>query len=674
MRRERKWLLAAVLLATNTAGSAVTIEDLAKPNAYDEVKISPDGRYLATSQFVSDTPVLGLVNLADMKMQGVGARDDSQIVNFEWVAPDRLMYSIGERWNGMDQPVANGELFTIKGDGSDAAMIFGYRASGQMASASTHIKQAEPDIAIGSLIAPLLQDPGFALIKSYPLNHTVNANNFGGSAYTDSFSGSFPEAYKINLRDGKKTRVLTSPLRRAYFVADHQGVIRFVIGAGDDQKQKILYRANDSAAWETVWEEGAGGHDFVPLLFDRSNKSVYVRCGTGAADAICRWDTTTRKSTTLWTAKDSSAAELVETFDGMDAFAIRTMPGRSATVLLDKSAPEAALLITLMKQFPGEDIRFTSASQDGKKAVFVAQADVDPGLFYLYDADKKKVSALFERRPGIKPEQMASMEPIEFKARDGLNLHGYLTKPRGREADKNLPTVVLVHGGPYFIRDRWRFDPEIQMLAAHGYAVLQVNFRGSGGYGEDFEAAGYREWGGKMQDDVTDATRWAIAQGVTDPKRVCIFGASYGGYAALEGAVKEPDLYQCAIGYVGVYDLRLMHSRGDTPQSSYGVSYLKKVLGEDDVDLWNRSPIAHLDALKAKLMLIVGGQDKRVPPIQGENLHNALLKRGVAHEWVYEAGEGHGFYLTSHRAQLYTKIAEFLDRQIGGKTASGGAQ
>jgi dipeptidyl aminopeptidase/acylaminoacyl peptidase len=672
MRMDRL-LLSLVMLANSTVVAAVGLDDFAKANAYDDVKISPDGRYLATSQFVSDTPLLGLISLADMKMQNVGARDDSQIVNFHWVAPDRLMYSIGERWNGMDQPVGNGELFTIKGDGSDAAMIFGYRASGQMATGSTHIKQAQPDIAIGSLIAPLHKDPDFALISSYPLNHTVNANNFGGTAYTDSFSGSFPEVYKINLRDGKKTRILTSPLRRASFVADHEGVIRFVIGTGEDQKRKILYRANDAAAWEAVWEEAAGGRDFHPLLFDRSNQNVYASCGTGAADAICRWDAGTHQSTTLWTAKDSSAAELVETFDGMDAFAIRTMPGRSATVLLDKSAPEAALLITLMKQFPGEDIRFTSASQDGKKAVFVAQADVDPGVFYLYDADKKKVSALFERRPGIKPEQMASMQPIEFKARDGLTLHGYLTSPRGKETQKNLPTVVLVHGGPYFIRDQWGFDSEVQMLAAKGYAVLQVNFRGSGGYGADFESAGYREWGGKMQDDVTDATRWAIAQGVADPKRICIFGGSYGGYAALEGAVKEPDLYQCAIGYVGVYDLRLMHSRGDTTQSSYGVNYLKKVLGEDEADLWNRSPIAHLDSLKAKVMLIVGGQDKRVPPIQGENLHNALLKRGVEHDWIYDANEGHGFYLAQHRAQLYAKITEFLDRQIGTKASAGAA-
>jgi dipeptidyl aminopeptidase/acylaminoacyl peptidase len=168
-----------------------------------------------------------------------------------------------------------------------------------------------------------------------------------------------------------------------------------------------------------------------------------------------------------------------------------------------------------------------------------------------------------------------------------------------------------------------------------------------------------------MQDDVTDATRWAIAQGIADPSRVCIFGGSYGGYAALEGAVKEPDLYRCAIGYVGVYDLRLMYTRGDIPQSMFGENYLKQVLGEDESVLWDRSPIAHLDRLKAKVMLIVGGADRRVPPTQGENLHSALDKAHVEHEWLYRRTEGHGFYDESNIADLLTKVAAFLDANLG---------
>ncbi|HEY6986591.1 MAG TPA: prolyl oligopeptidase family serine peptidase, partial [Rhodanobacteraceae bacterium] len=172
-------------------------------------------------------------------------------------------------------------------------------------------------------------------------------------------------------------------------------------------------------------------------------------------------------------------------------------------------------------------------------------------------------------------------------------------------------------------------------------------------------------WGAKMQDDVTDATHWAIDQGIADPNRVCIYGASYGGYAALRGATKEPDLYRCAIGYVGVYDLRLMYTRGDIPQSTYGDNYLRMVLGEDESVLWDRSPVAHIDRLKSKVMLIVGGEDQRVPPIQGERLHDALDRAHVAHEWIYQRTEGHGFYDEHNRTDLMAKMAAFLDANIG---------
>jgi dipeptidyl aminopeptidase/acylaminoacyl peptidase len=341
------------------------------------------------------------------------------------------------------------------------------------------------------------------------------------------------------------------------------------------------------------------------------------------------------------------------------------MPGRPATTLIQHDAPESKLLALLSPQFPGEDVSLRSSTTHASKVVFLVTGDRDPGEFFLYEAKARRASFLFARMPWIEPESMAAMEPISLKARDGLVLHGYLTRPPGKAEAKDLPLVVFVHGGPHGPRDEWGFDPYVQVLASRGYAVLQVNYRGSGGYGRAFEQAGYREWGGKMQDDVTDATHWAFAQGIADPKRTCIFGGSYGGYAALEGAVKEPALYRCAIGYVGVYDLRMMYSRGDIQQSLYGENYLKRVLGEDDAELTARSPLAHIDRLKAKVMLIVGGQDKRVPPAHGLALHSALSKAHVEHEWLYQRTEGHGFYDEKHVEDLYSKVLAFLDRNIG---------
>jgi dipeptidyl aminopeptidase/acylaminoacyl peptidase len=344
---------------------------------------------------------------------------------------------------------------------------------------------------------------------------------------------------------------------------------------------------------------------------------------------------------------------------------VRFVDGRPAMSLFDSGSPDGKALVDLMTQYPGEDVQFVSGTDDGSKAIALVEADVDPGTFFLYDRASNKFSPLLQRASWIDPTQLARKTPITLTARDGLKLNGYVSYPPGKENAKNLPMVVFVHGGPFGLRDEWDYDPYVQAMATRGYAVLQVNFRGSGGYGYDFMSAGYHEWGGKMQDDVTDTTRWAIAQGLADPQRICIYGGSYGGYAALEGAVKEPDLYKCAIGYVGVYDLRLMNSRGDIPQNIYGREYLKRVLGTDETVLAQHSPVFQLNNLKAKVMLVVGGRDTRVPEVQGKNLHMALLERSVPHEWLYKADEWHGFYDEDNITELFGKVDAFLAANIG---------
>ncbi len=236
---------------------------------------------------------------------------------------------------------------------------------------------------------------------------------------------------------------------------------------------------------------------------------------------------------------------------------VRFTDGRPATAVFDNADAGVKALVELMQQFPGEDVRFVAGTDDGGKAVALVEADVDPGTFFLYDKAANKFTTLAQRAAWIDPNVLGRSVPFTFKTRDGLSEQGYVTYPPGKTDAKNLPLVVLPHGGPFFERDAWGFEIEPQLLAASGYAVLQVNFRGSSGYGRAFTQAGAREWGGKMQDDVTDATHWAVEQGIADPSRICIYGASYGAYAALEGAAKEPSLYKCAAGYVGVYDLPL---------------------------------------------------------------------------------------------------------------------
>jgi dipeptidyl aminopeptidase/acylaminoacyl peptidase len=659
--RIRLALLLAPLVVAFCAHAAepVPLADFARHMKFKDAKISPDGKHLAAKSIIDDKSVLSMIDLENNSGLTLRPRDDDEVGDFWWVSPKRLVYSVVQHIGYFEGPAMTGELFAVDVDGKNKDVLFGYRVNQSMAgSTGTHISKKESEYASAWMLDDLRDNDDEALIYVQRWNWSHVGSAGGESLH--------PEVRRINVKTGKNRTVATAPMTGASFVIDHKGAVRFATARDNAQMLKVYYREADGKDWELVFDEAVKGEQAYPVFFNRADDAVYFSCsGSKNRGGLCLWDVATREFKTLWSGTDAAPTGYDETFDGQDLFAIRSMPGRTAVTLLDKNAAEAKLLVDLMGQFPGEDVRFINASYDGRKVVVAVDADRDPGAFYLYDADTKKLSFLFARAPWIKPEAMAVMEPFAIKARDGVGLRGFLTRPPGKENAKDLPMVVFVHGGPYGIMDTWEYDPIVQVLASRGYAVLQVNFRGSGGYGEAFLKSGYLEWGAKMQDDVTDATRWAIEQGAADPKRVCIFGGSYGGYAALQGAAREPDLYQCTIGYVGVYDLGLMKSRGDIPQSFRGEGYLDRVLGKDDNVIAQRSPINQIDRIKAKVMLIVGGQDKRVPPVQGENLRNAMLKRGKEVEWLYQPTEGHGFYNEKNVTEMYEKVLAFLDRNIG---------
>jgi dipeptidyl aminopeptidase/acylaminoacyl peptidase len=264
---------------------------------------------------------------------------------------------------------------------------------------------------------------------------------------------------------------------------------------------------------------------------------------------------------------------------------------------------------------------------------------------------------------------MATVQPFSFRARDGLEMYGYLNNPKGYKLDtlKKMPLIVHPHGGPIGPRDDWGFNWETQMLASRGYLVLQLNFRGSGGYGNGFQDKGHGEWGGAMQDDLTDVTKWAIDKGYADPERICIYGASYGGYASLMGVAKEPDLYRCAIGYVGVYDLvSTMFKKGDIKDRKSGRRFLEHTLGTDIGARRENSPALQATKIKAGVFLAAGMDDERAPYQHTEAMRDALKAAGhPADVVILQDKEGHGFYKEANNLNLYTKMFAFLDRYIG---------
>lgn len=637
------------LCAATSHAQSVSFVDLARHTEYRQVKISPDGEFLAATAVINGKTALALIHISDKKGTVVRPRDGDEVIDFWWSSSRRVIYTVGTRVGGFDQPFASGELFGVNADGGSPQLLYGFRQQNE--GAGSLVQHHVSNNGTAEFIASIPTDPNYVLVS-------ISSWDAAGR------EGALPIAYKMDARNGTLSKIISAPGRNMAFIADHRGHIRFVYGEDVHGDINVFQHPPDGGGWQPMAKPSADRS--IPLGFTADDSQAYFRCSpAGGGFGVCTWDPKTQALQAVWSnAKVEPTGLLVGATDD-EVIGVSFQDGRAGAAFFNGGSADAKALVMLMKQFPGESVSIVSGTADGRLCVVLVDADADPGTYYLFDRDGKKLTLLLTRAPWIHPEQMATKQPIEVAARDGLKLDGYLSYPPGHEDGKHLPLVVFVHGGPYGVRDEWNFDPYVQMMATRGYAVLQVNFRGSGGRGPAFMKAGWGEWGGKMQDDVTDATHWAIDQGIADPRRICIFGGSYGGYAALEGAVKEPDLYQCAIGYVGVYDLNLMYARGDIPQSTFGDNYLQRVLGNDTRVLASRSPINQLGQLKAKVMLVVGGEDRRVPSIQGSNLHMALGKRGIAHAWLDRPDEMHGFYKEANLADLYARVTQFIGSSIG---------
>jgi dipeptidyl aminopeptidase/acylaminoacyl peptidase len=279
---------------------------------------------------------------------------------------------------------------------------------------------------------------------------------------------------------------------------------------------------------------------------------------------------------------------------------------------------------------------------------------------------KKKLEELAVVKPGVDPDQMAAMQPVSFPARDGLVLRGYLTLPKGREA-KNLPLIIHPHGGPYGIRDDWVFNAEVQFYANRGFAVLQIDYRGSGGYGAKFERDGYHKFGLEMQDDLSDGVKWAVDSGLADPQRVVISGASYGGYATMAGLAFTPELYCAGINYVGVTNLTTQWGKYKGTDSQLGVVH--RLFGDmdkaaDRKRAYDTSPVNFADRIRVPVLMAYGMNDPRVKIDQGYDMESALKKAGKPYEMLIERDEGHGFRKEELSIAFYTKVDEFLKKHV----------
>ena len=631
--------------------TANSLAEFVKLSSHRDVQISPDGKHLSLVYQKDGYDMLVVIDKSTNSiLNAFKPRGNSRgVYRVAWVNNSRLVYSVTQNFVFDKQPISTGELTGVDIDGGRHEIIFGFSAG--ESTINTRVRKKEAAYGSHRIIDLLEDDERNILITFYPWTQ-------GGSDAPN------PTVYKLDVYTGKRKKIDTLPSLDARAIVDSEGNVRFAVGTNKLNEQLLWYKETKDDQWKEFSLAGQKLSFVEPKSFTDGNQGVYFSANIdGGTEGLFLFNFKNNEITKLFHDERLDISEYVKDFDQRRIVAVGVELGAVEYHYLDKDDRKAKLHSALVKSFVGYNIIITSETDDASEVIVYAYSDTNPGDYYLFNTKEMRADFIVSNRGWIDIDKTKPMEPIQFKTRDGVTLNGYLTLPK--KGDSKLPLVVLPHGGPHGARDYWGYEWEVQLLASRGYAVLQVNFRGSAGFGKAFEVAGYHKWGTLMQDDITDATKAMIEKGIVDPKRICIYGASFGGYSALMGAIREPDLYQCAIGSVGVYDLPMLYDEGDVSRRDRGVSYLKTVIGDDEKQLKSQSPIYNTEKIKANILLVHGSKDYRAPIEHAESLKDALDKNGKKYEWLEMSNEGHGYYDEENRLAVYSKIIAFLDKNIG---------
>ena len=601
----------------------IPVEDFFKNSEKRTFRLSPNGEYVAYM-----APYKNRMNIHVRKFDSDSATrvtsvEDRDLSGYFWANNDRLVYVRDKGGN------ENFHLFAVNKDGSKEKDLTPF--DGVRAQIIDNLEDNQDEMIIGlNKRIPQVFDP-----------------------------------YRLNINSGEMKLLYENPGNITGWGTDHDGKLRLAyVTNGVDNT--IMYRESEDKSFAPVITTNFK-ETLSPQFFDFDNgNTVYAVSNLGRDKAaVVKYDL-----------KENKEVEEIFINDEVDVDGISYSSKRKVpTVInftkdklnrkfLDKEAEDIFKKLET-ELGTGNEYYVTSSNKEEDKFLIYAGNDKTRGSYYHYDKASGEVKHMADLSPWIKSEQMAEMKPISYTSRDGIKINGYLTLPIGIEAE-NLPVVINPHGGPW-ARDNWGYNPEVQLLANRGYAVLQMNFRGSTGYGKEFWESSFKKWGQEMQNDITDGVKWLIDEGIADPSRVAIYGGSYGGYATLAGITNTPDLYAAAVDYVGVSNLFTFMETIPPYWEPYK-KMLYEMVGDpstkDSIMMKANSPVFHVDKIKSALFIAQGANDPRVVQAESDQMVEALKKNGVTVQYMLKENEGHGFRNEENRFDFYNAMTDFLDKNM----------
>lgn len=618
----------------------LSVDDLFAPPARAQASISPDGTRIAYLAPWRDRLNIWIQEVDDLdgEPRRVTADSTRSIIHYEWTRDSR--------W-----------LLYLQDTGGDE---------------NWHVFRADP------------QDPESGAVDLTPFPgamaaHELLADPAKAMVYSNKRTPTLMDAYELDIATGELTMVAKNPGNGSGWRASSNGELFSTALTADGDVELFQWEPQTETLRSIVTFDG---RDYTmglyPITVTPDGAGIWIGSNDGTdRTRIVRVDVVTGEQTHV----DSHPVYDVDTRASVfttlaeplildrrtgDLLGVRYLLERQVIQPLD---PHFAAVLANLEKLSDGDVNALSSDLTGRRWVVSFTHDREAGMTYLYDHDTGESRLLFGSHPQLDPEVLAAMEPVTIRSRDGLDLHGYLTLPVG-VPPKDLPMVLLVHGGPW-TRDGWMFTPPVQLLANRGYAVLQVNFRGSAGFGKAFTKAAVGEFAGKMHDDLIDSVDWAVEQGYADPKRIAIFGGSYGGYATLVGVTFTPDVFAAAVDYVGISDLsNFMRTLPEIARPHLANNWHLFVGNPDDpdqlADMLSRSPITKVDQIRTPLLVIQGANDVRVVQAESDNLVEALRARGVKVEYMIKHDEGHGFVNPNNVIDMYKTVDRFLAEHLGG--------